>query len=202
MKIHALRIGSVRIKAVQVKARRRAYPARVLDTLTSSRWLDPQPILAWAIEHPDGVVVIDTGDNSRAGEPGYFPRWHPYFRLAVSIEVEPEEEIGPQLRDQGINLSDVRRVVMTHLHTDHAGGLHHFPGTEVLVTAAEYAAARGTLGRVNGYPLQPLAQVVRADPGRVLGGHSPASTRVRCSAAAVTSGWCRPRGTARATCRW
>ena len=41
---------------------------------------------------------------------------------------------------------------MTHLHTDHAGGLHHFPDTEILVSAAELDYAAGLRGRVRGYP--------------------------------------------------
>ncbi|MBZ0289374.1 MAG: MBL fold metallo-hydrolase, partial [Anaerolineae bacterium] len=41
--------------------------------------------------------------------------------------------------------------VMTHLHTDHAGGLHHFPKAEILVSRTEYAATPGFAGKVNGY---------------------------------------------------
>jgi glyoxylase-like metal-dependent hydrolase (beta-lactamase superfamily II) len=40
---------------------------------------------------------------------------------------------------------------MTHLHTDHAGGLSHFPESEVLVSDTEYQDAQGLLGKVRGY---------------------------------------------------
>jgi glyoxylase-like metal-dependent hydrolase (beta-lactamase superfamily II) len=40
---------------------------------------------------------------------------------------------------------------MTHLHTDHAGGLHHFPKSEILVSRREAGLAAGRLGRVRGY---------------------------------------------------
>ena len=43
---------------------------------------------------------------------------------------------------------------MTHLHTDHAGGLHHFPDSEILVSRRELAYASGLLGRLRGYPNQ------------------------------------------------
>jgi N-acyl homoserine lactone hydrolase len=46
---------------------------------------------------------------------------------------------------------DVRWLVMTHLHTDHAGGLHHFPKSEILVSRTEYGAARGLRGKLRGY---------------------------------------------------
>ena len=47
--------------------------------------------------------------------------------------------------------SAVRWVVLTHLHTDHAGGLAHFPNAEILVTRTEYEGARGARGKLNGY---------------------------------------------------
>lgn len=45
------------------------------------RWTDPLPIYAWLIEHPEGLIVVDTGETAEVNDPGYFPRWHPYFRL-------------------------------------------------------------------------------------------------------------------------
>ena len=45
-----------------------------------------------------------------------------------------------------------RLLVMTHLHTDHAGGLHHFPNNEILVSRAELDYAAGLRGRLRGYP--------------------------------------------------
>jgi N-acyl homoserine lactone hydrolase len=121
---------------------------RVFMDRTWTRWL---PIHAWAIEHPEGTIVVDTGETARTSEPGYFPRWHPYYRLAVRMDVAPEQEIGPQLRKIGIEPEQVRTVVLTHFHTDHAGGLHHFPNSEVLVSSKDYRGAQGLLGRLQGY---------------------------------------------------
>jgi N-acyl homoserine lactone hydrolase len=128
---------------------------RLLNTLLDRNRTEPLPIYAFAIEHPEGVIVIDTGETARVAEPGYFPRWSPFFRFAVRERVEPEEEIGPQLELLGIRPSDVRWVVMTHLHTDHAGGLHHFPDNEILVSRTEAEYARGLRGRLHGYVNKP-----------------------------------------------
>jgi N-acyl homoserine lactone hydrolase len=127
-------------------------PLRVLKTLTDSDWTEPLPILAWLIEHPEGLIVVDTGETARATAPGYFPPWHPYYRRCIRLAVEPDDEIGPQLRARGFDPSDVRWVVLTHLHTDHAGGLAHFPHSEIVVTREEFEYATGRRGRLRGYP--------------------------------------------------
>jgi N-acyl homoserine lactone hydrolase len=44
---------------------------------------------------------------------------------------------------------------MTHLHTDHAGGLHHFPHNEILVSGTELEYAKGLRGRLRGYVNKP-----------------------------------------------
>jgi N-acyl homoserine lactone hydrolase len=151
MKIHTIQTGTVALttnwREGVGKGRR-----RMLNALRDREWTEPLPIYAFAIEHPEGVIVVDTGETARVSEPGYFPRWHPVFRRAVRERVEPEQEIGPQLERLGIRPSDVHRVVMTHLHTDHAGGLHHFPDNEILVSRAEVQYASGLRGRVRGYP--------------------------------------------------
>jgi glyoxylase-like metal-dependent hydrolase (beta-lactamase superfamily II) len=84
-------------------------------------------------------------------ERGYHPRWHPFYRRAARFFVPPEEELGPQLRAMGITQRDVRHVVITHLHTDHAGGLSHVVGSRVWVSRPELDRASGLRGRVQGY---------------------------------------------------
>lgn len=150
MKIHAIQTGTVAIKSRQREGVGHGSRRRLM-TMLDREWTEPLPIYAFAIEHPEGVIVVDTGETARACESGYFPRWHPYFRFGVREWVEPEEEIGPRLEQLGIRATDVAKVVLTHLHTDHAGGLHHFPDTEMLVSRTELNLASGRMGRIRGY---------------------------------------------------
>ena len=113
-----------------------------------TEWL---PIYAWAIEHDEGVIVVDTGETSRVHQKGYFPGWHPFYRRAARFSVHPEEEIGLQLRKLGIAPRDVRYVVLTHLHTDHAGGLAHLTNVRSWVSEQEFDRASGLGGRIQGY---------------------------------------------------
>ena len=149
MKIHAIQTGTVAVTSAWREGVGQGT-SRLLHTILDREWTEPLPIYAFAIEHPEGVIVVDTGESALASAPGYFPRWHPGIR-AFRERVAPEQEIGPQLERLGIRPSDVRWVVMTHLHTDHAGGLHHFPDTEILVTRSELEFASGPRGRLRGY---------------------------------------------------
>jgi glyoxylase-like metal-dependent hydrolase (beta-lactamase superfamily II) len=150
MRIHVIQTGVVAIKQVQRQGRHSGNP--IANILLDRNWTEPLPIYAFVIEHPEGLIVVDTGETARTTQPGYFPWWHPYYRFAMQEWVQPAEEIGPQMRMLELNPDDVRWVLLTHLHTDHAGGLAHFPKAEHLVAQREYQDATGTMGLVRGYP--------------------------------------------------
>jgi N-acyl homoserine lactone hydrolase len=148
MKVHAIQTGSVRIKTAQAEGRGHGLSRR-LAIFTDSHWTDWLPTYAWVIEHRDGVIVVDTGQGAHLLESG--KSFHPYVRWEVAFRIERDQEIGPQLRTLGIGPRDVKRVVLTHLHMDHDGGLTHFPKSEILVARGELHAARGWAGRMRGY---------------------------------------------------
>lgn len=148
MNIHAVQTGSVRIKTAQVEGQGRGLGRR-LRVFTDQNWSEWLPTYAWVIDHPEGVIVVDTGQGMHLVESAR--SFHPYHRWEVAFRIEREEEIGPQLRALGLAPRDVKRVVLTHLHADHDGGVAHFPQCEVLVSPGELRSARGWLGRARGY---------------------------------------------------
>lgn len=150
MKVHAIRTGFVQVRQSQRESKGKG-PARIANMLFDEEWTEWLPIYAWAIEHEDGVIVVDAGETSRVHQKGYFPGWHPFYRRATHFSVHPEEEIGPQLRNLGIGPRDVRQVVLTHLHTDHAGGLVHLTHAQCWVSEREFKRASGIGGRIQGY---------------------------------------------------
>jgi N-acyl homoserine lactone hydrolase len=148
MNIHAIQTGCVRIKTAQVEGRGHGLTRR-LAIFTDRNWTEWLPTYAWAIEHRDGVIVVDTGQGAHLLDTG--KSLHPYLRWEVAFRIEREQEIGPQLRALGIGPRDVKRVVLTHLHMDHDGGLAHFSDSEILVSRGELNTARGWAGRIRGY---------------------------------------------------
>lgn len=73
MRVHAIQTGTVAVKTRQRQGVGHGL-ARPINTLVDREWTEPLPILAWAIEHPEGVIVVDTGETARATEKGYFLR--------------------------------------------------------------------------------------------------------------------------------
>jgi N-acyl homoserine lactone hydrolase len=148
VKLHAIQTGAVRIKTAQVRGRGSGLSRR-LAIFSDRHWTGWLPTYAWLIDHPEGAIVVDTGQGRHLLQSGV--SLHPYLRWEVEFRIEPEEEIGPQLRAIGVAPDDVRRVVLTHLHADHDGGLAHFPKSQILVSRGELRTASGWPGRARGY---------------------------------------------------
>lgn len=148
--VHAIQTGAVRVRQNQVHGKGSGI-RRLVNTFAGRQWSAWLPIYAWLIEHPEGPILVDTGETARTSDPEYFPSWHPYYRRGLELRVEPDQEIGPQLEKRGFSPRDVQKVVLTHLHTDHAGGLHHFPDSEIVINRSEFERASGLQGKLRGY---------------------------------------------------
>jgi glyoxylase-like metal-dependent hydrolase (beta-lactamase superfamily II) len=81
------------------------------------------------VDHPEATVLWDTGSHPDAAD-GYWP--DPLFQAFAHTDAA-ERDLETALADVGYGLEDVDRVVQSHLHLDHAGGLTHFEGTDVPV---------------------------------------------------------------------
>jgi N-acyl homoserine lactone hydrolase len=85
-------------------------------TVGGERW----PVFGWAIEHPVGTILVDTG--------------------MVDSTPELDEQWAPALLPWP-ELGAVALVVNTHLHFDHCGGNRRFAGTPTYVQRVELEAA-------------------------------------------------------------
>ena len=82
----------------------------------------------WVLRRGSEVILVDTGyDDAEAAD-----RNRP-------IRMNPQEALAPL----GLTAEDITTVIVTHLHYDHAGGLHLFPNATLHMQAAEMAFATG-----------------------------------------------------------
>lgn len=73
-------------------------------------------------------------------ESGYFPSWTPFFHLAVDIHVRDHEGIGAQRKQHNIKPTNLKAVVLSHLHHDHGDGLPDLVGAPVFITEEHWQA--------------------------------------------------------------
>lgn len=67
--IHGFTTGMVSVKTKFREARGGALLSK-LNFLLDSQFTEYMPIWVWVIDHPEGVFVIDTGENARVKNEG------------------------------------------------------------------------------------------------------------------------------------
>jgi glyoxylase-like metal-dependent hydrolase (beta-lactamase superfamily II) len=91
-------------------------------------------ILAVVVEHPEvGPILFDAGCQQRAEEEWPERAWD----LFPMTRYEEEHHLDRALEAAGYGIDEIKAVVISHLHLDHAGGLEHFRGTNVPIYAHE-----------------------------------------------------------------
>ena len=160
IKVHALDTGRVMIHRRQVDPHPRDS-MRLLATLADRQWTGWLSVWSFAIEHPDGLVVVDAGQDPEF----VVAWWDVYVRRAVRFDVSESDRLEARLRDAGLDPAAVRHHVFTHLHVDHVGA-GPLQGARVVLNAAEWRAATARGARLRGYMRQGIE-----DPQTVDGDH-------------------------------
>lgn len=113
--------------------------------LTSKSWVKI-PINAYAIEHRDGLVLFDTGMNPAiVSDPNYISSSIGRFLLPkiFRLHIGPDDALDNRLETVSLSASDVSKVILSHLHFDHIGGIAHVPQAELLVSQDEWRQLAG-----------------------------------------------------------
>ncbi len=122
--------------------------------LTAQRWTGPLPINSYVIEHRDGLVLFDTGqDRASVVDPDYFPTGFAglIYRRLAEFEIAPHETLTERLRGIGYDIADVRTAILSHLHQDHIGGLPELGHAEIVVSRPEWEAIGQSRAELSGY---------------------------------------------------
>jgi len=113
------------VKYADRNARTRADSFILADNHDAPHAMD---YFVWVLRRGGEVILVDTGyDDAEAAARGRPIRSH------------PAEALAPL----GLSPDDISQVIVTHLHYDHAGGLHLFPNARLHLQAAEMAFATG-----------------------------------------------------------
>jgi len=97
------------------------------------------PVPCYLIEHSRGLVLFDTGCSPQMID--NFNEYLGEFAAAIKLKFSRDLIVDAQIRALGYKTEDVKYVVASHLHLDHAGGLYLFPKARFLVMANELAYA-------------------------------------------------------------
>lgn len=95
------------------------------------------PVFAAAIEGDGRRILVDTG----IGDPAWVRD-----NLGQTCEQTPEQTLPGALEGIGWRPEDVDVVVNTHLHYDHVGWNHLFPGKGIFVSRLEWEATAAPIG--------------------------------------------------------
>ena len=121
------------------------------------------------LRHPaHGTVLFDTGYGEEVL--GAMRRWPGVlYGLVTPVRLRAGQTAREQLAALGVTAGEVKTILVSHLHADHAGALRDFPATRFLIDPLAYPPLR---------PLKGLRAVRRAFLPELL----PADFEGRCEA--------------------
>lgn len=93
------------------------------------------PVYAVLIDHPEGKILFDTGCNPEGmGDDG---RWPEGVQELFPYQASEECYLINRLAQLNVRPEDIKYVVASHLHLDHAGCLELFKNATVIVHDTE-----------------------------------------------------------------
>jgi len=135
------------IKAVQVfstgtasqhkEHRYGTWMPKMMWALISQSWIDI-PINVYVIEHQDGLLLFDAGlDPALKTDPNYISSaiGRFFLRRLFRFEISAEDRLSQHLQKLGYAATDVTKVIVSHLHFDHVGGIKEVPQADLLVSS-------------------------------------------------------------------
>ena len=105
----------------------------------NKRRLLTHPIYAYVVEHPEGRLIVDTGVSA-----DFAKQWRKgFYAGAMAHDPGPDGRFVQRLEQNGLGPEDFDYVLLSHLHTDHAGNAPLFKtaGAKILVHEDELRGA-------------------------------------------------------------
>lgn len=93
------------------------------------------PVPYFLIDHPEGYVLYDTGMALEVAQDKH-KHWGDVVVAYDPIMTEDQWVVNA-IKKVGVKPEDIKYIVCSHLHLDHAGGVGHFPNAKYIVQREE-----------------------------------------------------------------
>lgn len=141
IKLHVLHCGRVRVDRALPFKENTWHPAPFTGWFRKPEYQIWLPVSSYLIEHPKGLVLIDTGWHTdvRIDQIKHMGRFHYSLNKA---DLPEGQAIHEQLEQRGVRTKDLDYVVFSHLHSDHVSGLKLVSDAKnILVSEPEWRSA-------------------------------------------------------------
>ena len=145
MKIHILHCGMMQVSETVPYGNRIDLGNTAKQLMTSGKGRVTLPVCCFLVEHPKGLLLVDTGWCRELSPRGvYDPKavsqvLPPHLAALYRPYLPSGMAIHEQLADRGIRPGDLEAVILTHLDPDHVAGLRHLSGAKrILLPEDEY----------------------------------------------------------------
>lgn len=141
IKIHVLKCGSTIVDEALPLSDRSKNPLAYTGIGRTRRHKIEVPVTAYLIEHPKGLVLVDTGWDTKVRENAR--KYEGFANYFASPGFLPEgQAVTEYLEKLGYTPEDIDYCILTHLDIDHAGGLRLVKDAKrIMASEAEIAAA-------------------------------------------------------------
>lgn len=137
IKIHILHTGSVEVYPGLLQQKNPYHPLSFMGLFQSNQSRVQIPVSCYLIEHPKGLILIDTG----WGTPVRKEKVHK--RSPFIPHLPKNQAINEQLAQLGYTSQDIDFVILSHLDNDHTSGLNDVKQAKnFLVSEPELAATK------------------------------------------------------------
>ena len=82
IKVHAVQTGLISVKENFLNQKGKGILSK-LNIVLGKAYADFMPIWVWVIEHPEGIIVVDTGDIAESCHPDFYKNESRGTRLSL-----------------------------------------------------------------------------------------------------------------------
>lgn len=119
-------------------------PATITNPTAPTEFVE-FPVYTVLIDHPEGKILFDTACNPNSMGPE--GRWGQATQQMFPIDMPEACYLHNRLEELGVHPKDIKYVVASHLHLDHAGCLELFTNAQIIVHEDEFNGTLQTYAR-------------------------------------------------------